>query len=158
MENIKNIISTQNKETLKRAIKSLKEDLKKNVELQREYKRHRKSEHFTGERMKVVLTETIWNSNCYSKDKEYTLIPDLAIGLHRNQRWYLRAMNAAYGLLRGKTLMQIENSFSKFEFGEDYILTEELHPLLGYKTQIEKYVIKYLNEGEKENEETVCTD
>ena len=108
-------------------IQDLKNAIKEKVDYQRELKRHRKTEKFEGERMKVV--QKVWE---YDRqlgrggyvEKEVECIPQIAFKLHVQNRFELRMMYAAYGYLRGKSLLQIENSG-----GGDEELTEDNHPL-----------------------------
>ena len=108
-------------------IQDLKNAIKEKVDYQRELKRHRKTEKFEGERMKVV--QKVWE---YDRqlgrggyvEKEVECTPQIAFELHVQNRFELRMMYAAYGYLRGKSLLQIENSG-----GGDEELTEDNHPL-----------------------------
>ena len=108
-------------------IQDLKNAIKEKVDYQRELKRHRKTEKFEGERMKVV--QKVWE---YDRqlgrggyvEKEVECTPRIAFELHLENRFELRMMYAAYGYLRGKSLLQIENSG-----GGDEELTEDNHPL-----------------------------
>ena len=108
-------------------IQDLKNAIKEKVDYQRELKRHRKTEKFEGERMKVV--QKVWE---YDRqlgrggyvEKEVECTPQIAFELHLENRFELRMMYAAYGYLRGKSLLQIENSG-----GGDEELTEDNHPL-----------------------------
>ena len=95
-------------------IQDLKNAIKEKVNYQRELKRHRKTEKFEGERMKV--TQKVWEWGKYV-EKEVECTPRIAFELHVQNRFELRMMYAAYGYLRGKSLFQIEN------------LTETDHPL-----------------------------
>ena len=95
-------------------IQDLKNVIKEKVNYQRELKRHRKTEKFEGERMKV--TQKVWEWGKYV-EKEVECTPRIAFELHVQNRFELRMMYAAYGYLRGKSLFQIEN------------LTETDHPL-----------------------------
>lgn len=108
-------------------IQDLKNAIKEKVDYQRELKRHRKTEKFEGERMKVM--QKVWE---YDRqlgrggyvEKEVECTPQIAFELHAENRFELRMMYAAYGYLRGKTVLQIENSD-----GGDEELTEINHPL-----------------------------
>ena len=108
-------------------IQDLKNAIKEKVDYQRELKRHRKTEKFEGERMKVV--QKVWE---YDRqlgrggyvEKKVECTPQIAFELHLENRFELRMMYAAYGYLRGKSLLQIENSG-----GGDEELTEDNHPL-----------------------------
>lgn len=102
-------------------IQDLKNAIKEKVDYQRELKRHRKTEKFEGERMKV--TRKVWEWGKYV-EKEVECTPQIAFELHLENRFELRMMYAAYGYLRGKSLLQIENSG-----GGDEELTEDNHPL-----------------------------
>ena len=102
-------------------IQDLKNAIKEKVDYQRELKRHRKTEKFEGERMKV--TQKVWEWGKYV-EKEVECTPRIAFELHVQNRFELRMMYAAYGYLRGKSLLQIENSG-----GGDEELTEDNHPL-----------------------------
>ena len=57
-------------------------------------------------------------------EKEVECTPQIAFELHVQNRFELRMMYAAYGYLRGKSLLQIENSACG-----DEKLTETNHPL-----------------------------
>ena len=102
-------------------IQDLKNAIKEKANYQRELKRHRKTEKFEGERMKV--TQKVWEWGKYV-EKEVECTPQIAFELHVQNRFELRMMYAAYGYLRGKSLLQIENSG-----GGDEELTEDNHPL-----------------------------
>ena len=95
-------------------IQDLKNAIKEKANYQRELKRHRKTEKFEGERMKV--TQKVWEWGKYV-EKEVECTPRIAFELHVQNRFELRMMYAAYGYLRGKSIFQIEN------------LTETDHPL-----------------------------
>ena len=108
-------------------IQDLKNAIKEKVDYQRELKRHRKTEKFEGERMKVV--QKVWEydrqlGRAGYVEKEVECTPQIAFELHLENRFELRMMYAAYGYLRGKSLLQIENSG-----GGDEELTEDNHPL-----------------------------
>ena len=101
-------------------IQDLKNAIKEKVNYQRELKRHRKTEKFEGERMKV--SQKVWEYDRVAGrggyvEKEVECTPQIAFELHVQNRFELRMMYAAYGYLRGKSLFQIEN------------LTETDHPL-----------------------------
>ena len=101
-------------------IQDLKNAIKEKVNYQRELKRHRKTEKFKGERMKV--SQKVWEYDRVAGrggyvEKEVECTPQIAFKLHVQNRFELRMMYAAYGYLRGKSLFQIEN------------LTETDHPL-----------------------------
>ena len=101
-------------------IQDLKNAIKEKVNYQRELKRHRKTEKFKGERMKV--SQKVWEYDRVAGrggyvEKEVECTPQIAFELHVQNRFELRMMYAAYGYLRGKSLFQIEN------------LTETDHPL-----------------------------
>ena len=102
-------------------IQDLKNAIKEKANYQRELKRHRKTEKFEGERMKV--TQKVWEWGKYV-EKEVECTPQIAFELHVQNRFELRMMYAAYGYLRGKSLFQIENSACG-----DEKLTETNHPL-----------------------------
>ena len=102
-------------------IQDLKNAIKEKVNYQRELKRHRKTKKFEGERMKVV--QKVWEWGKYV-EKEVECTPQIAFELHVQNRFELRMMYAAYGYLRGKSLLQIENSACG-----DEKLTETNHPL-----------------------------
>ena len=102
-------------------IQDLKNAIKEKANYQRELKRHRKTEKFEGERMKV--TQKVWEWGKYV-EKEVECTPRIAFELHVQNRFELRMMYAAYGYLRGKSLLQIENSACG-----DEKLTETNHPL-----------------------------
>ena len=97
-------------------IQDLKNAIKEKANYQRELKRHRKTEKFEGERMKVTQKVWEWGKGKYV-EKEVECTPRIAFELHVQNRFELRMMYAAYGYLRGKSLFQIEN------------LTETDHPL-----------------------------
>lgn len=108
-------------------IQDLKNAIKEKVDYQRELKRHRKTEKFEGERMKVM--QKVWKYDYQLGrgeyvEKEVECTPQIAFELHAENRFELRMMYAAYGYLRGKSLLQIENSN-----GGDEELTESNHPL-----------------------------
>ena len=101
-------------------IQDLKNAIKEKVNYQRELKRHRKTEKFEGERMKV--SQKVWEYDRVAGrggyvEKEVECTPQIAFELHVQNRFELRMMYAAYGYLRGKSLFQIEN------------FTETDHPL-----------------------------
>ena len=101
-------------------IQDLKNAIKEKANYQRELKRHRKTEKFEGERMKV--SQKVWEYDRVAGrggyvEKEVECTPQIAFELHVQNRFELRMMYAAYGYLRGKSLFQIEN------------LTETDHPL-----------------------------
>ena len=101
-------------------IQDLKNAIKEKVNYQRELKRHRKTEKFEGERMKV--SQKVWEYDRVAGrggyvEKEVECTPQIAFELHVQNRFELRMMYAAYGYLRGKSLFQIEK------------LTETDHPL-----------------------------
>ena len=102
-------------------IQDLKNAIKEKANYQRELKRHRKTEKFEGERMKV--SQKVWEWGKYV-EKEVECTPRIAFELHVQNRFELRMMYAAYGYLRGKSLLQIENSAC-----DDEKLTETNHPL-----------------------------
>ena len=108
-------------------IQGLKNAIKEKANYQRELKRHRKTEKFEGERMKV--SQKVWEYDRVAGrggyvEKEVECTPQIAFELHVQNRFELRMMYAAYGYLRGKSLLQIENSG-----GGDEELTEDNHPL-----------------------------
>ena len=117
-------------------IQDLKNAIKEKANYQRELKRHRKTEKFEGERMKV--TQKVWEWGKYV-EKEVECTPRIAFELHVQNRFELRMMYAAYGYLRGKSLLQIENSACG-----DEKLTETNHPLnLYFKKRWMKIVEEY---------------
>ena len=123
-------------------IQDLKNAIKEKANYQRELKRHRKTEKFEGERMKVV--QKVWEYDRVAGrrgyvEKEVECTPQIAFELHVQNRFELRMMYAAYGYLRGKTVLQIENSD-----GGDEELTETNHPLnLYFKKRWMKIVEEY---------------
>ena len=123
-------------------IQDLKNAIKEKVNYQRELKRHRKTEKFKGERMKV--SQKVWEYDRVSGrggyvEKEVECTPQIAFELHVQNRFELRMMYAAYGYLRGKSLLQIENSACG-----DEKLTETNHPLnLYFKKRGMKIVEEY---------------
>ena len=86
-------------------------DIKEKSELQRFYKNQRKSVHIVGER-KLPTWEAAYK--------------------HQSNREDLRAMYAVYGLSKGKTFSQIENTHP-----------EEDHPLKEIQWKIDKFIEKY---------------
>lgn len=75
---------------------------------------------------------------------ERTVDHDKAAEKVRNNRPKLRVMYAAYGLLRGKTFEQIENKYNREN--------DQIHPLYGYGSDINKILNKYGYEMEHEEE------
>lgn len=77
---------------------------------------------------------------------ERTVTPyDAAEQVRRNKE-QLRTMYAAYGLMRGKTFIQIENRYDTEN--------NDIHPLYGYCKNINKILNKYgydMEHEEKEN-------
>ena len=76
---------------------------------------------------------------------ERTVDPFSAAENVRSNRERLRIMYAAYGVLRGKTFEQIENSYDR--------VNNQIHPLYGYGSDINKILNKYGYEMEHEEEE-----
>lgn len=74
-----------------------------------------------------------------------TVNPYTAAENVRNNRSELRMMYAAYGLMRGKTFEQIENSYDREN--------NDIHPLYGSCTYINSILNKYGYEMEHETEE-----
>ena len=95
-------------------VKAMKADIKKMVEEQKFYRNQRKTVHLVGERV-ITPSEAQWK--------------------HGSNREKLRLMYAAYGIVRGKSLQQIENNHK-----------EDVHPLEQYidiiNDRIEKYWIE----------------
>ena len=97
---------------------------------QRNAKEQRKTVRFTGER---------------------TMSPGDACNVVRGNKEDLRAMYAAYGLMRGKKISEIENNAKPLNGEEFYKLNgyslksefEGKHPLVLYGEQINKYLEKY---------------
>ncbi|MFW6243215.1 MAG: hypothetical protein ACOC2W_03555 [bacterium] len=99
-------------------------DIKEKSELQKFYKNQRKSVHLLGERKLPFYKATL---------------------KHVYNRFELRAMYAVYGLSRGKTFSQIENTHP----GEN-------HPLNGIQWKIDKLIKKYqIKEEVKKDEEVL---
>jgi len=99
-------------------ISKLKEDIKEGAEKQKFYKNQRKTVHIVGERKMPA---------------------DKAEDNHRIYRDMLRAMYAAYGLARGKSLSQTENHYP-----------EENHPLKSFHYQ--KFIEKIMNTYQLQDE------
>jgi prefoldin subunit 5 len=76
---------------------------------------------------------------------ERTIDPFSASEAVKRNREQLRVMYAAYGVLRGKTFEQIENSYDR--------VNNQIHPLYGYGSDINKILNKYGYEMEHEEEE-----
>lgn len=76
---------------------------------------------------------------------ERTVDPFSAAEAVKSNREQLRIMYAAYGVLRGKTFEQIENSYDR--------VNNQIHPLYGYGSDINKILNKYGYEMEHEEEE-----
>lgn len=91
----------------------LKKDIKKLVQLQRELKNQRKTVNLVGERVYEP-----WEAS-YK---------------HFANREKLRLMYTAYGVLRGKTYSQIENTCEG---------PNETHPLYKYESKINKIIKDY---------------
>jgi len=98
-------------ETIEYNIKGLKADIKKLAENQRFLKNQRKTVYIVGER-KMPAAEASWR--------------------FRENRYKLRILYAAYGVIRGKTYAQIENNHA-----------EEEHPLMQLICQIDKVIETY---------------
>lgn len=97
--------------TTKKTIKDLKNLIKELAQQQIVYKEHRKTVRFPEgkERQKTIVER--WNHEQFKYvDTEVVLTADLAVEKHLRNRTYLRLLYVAYGLLRGKTLEQIENA------------------------------------------------
>ena len=75
---------------------------------------------------------------------ERTVNPYTAAENVRTYRERLRIMYAAYGVLRGKTFEQIENSYDR--------VNNQIHPLYGYGSDINKILNRYGYEMEHEEE------
>ena len=101
-------------QNIKNAIKSMREEIAALEKVQKNTKEQRKTVNFHGER-----TMPAW--------KATMLVPA--------QREQLRAMYAAYGLLRGKKFSQIENNAKPAYNGK--------HPLTLYLSEINKFLEKY---------------
>jgi len=104
-------------ETLVISKATLVKDIKKMSEEQRFYKNQRKTVHIVGERKMPA-----WE----------------AAHEHEMNREDLRAMYAVYGLSKGKTFSEIENTFP-----------EENHPLHELQWKIDKLMDKYKPVKEK---------
>ena len=109
--------------TLKIDRKKLVSDIKEKSELQKFYKNQRKTVHFVGKR-EIPAYEANYK--------------------HMDNRFELRAMFAVYGLLKGKTFSQIENTHP-----------EENHPLNEIQWKIDKLIKKYQIEEKVEMESVV---
>mgnify|MGYP001301514421 FL=1 len=92
-------------------IAEMKDGIKKAAETQKFYRNQRKTVHIKGDRLMSA------------SDATYE---------HRRNGEKLRIMYAAYGLARGKSFSQIENSHP-----------EENHPLNKYQYQIDKLLKQY---------------
>ena len=101
-------------QNIKNAIKSMREEIAALEKVQKNTKEQRKTVNFHGERTMPDWKATI-------------LVPQ--------QRDQLRAMYAAYGLLRGKKFSQIENNAKPAYNGK--------HPLTLYLSEINKFLGKY---------------
>lgn len=75
---------------------------------------------------------------------ERTVNPYQAADAVRSNREKLRFMYAAYGVLRGKTFEQIENSYDREN--------NQIHPLYGYGSKINEILKKYGYEMEHKDE------
>ena len=106
-------------QNIKNAIKSMREEIAALEKVQKNTKEQRKTVNFHGER-----TMPAW--------KATMLVPA--------QRDQLRAMYAAYGLLRGKKFSQIENNAKPLEHAGIYT---GKHPLTQYLSEINKFLEKY---------------
>lgn len=73
-------------------METLKNEIKKLAEVQKELKNQRKTEHLVGDR---------------------TMEPWVASFKHFTNRHTLRLMYAAYGVMKGKSYSQIENHFDE---------------------------------------------
>ena len=117
-------------QNIKNAIKSMREEIAALEKVQKNTKEQRKTVNFHGER-----TMPDW--------KATMLVPE--------QRAELRAMYAAYGLLRGKKFSQIESMAKPIKRDEYYdkhgympdIQYEGKHPLTLYLSEINKFLEKY---------------
>ena len=89
----------------------MKSDIKELAENQKFLKNQRKTEKLVGER-EMPARDARW--------------------AHEENREKLRAMYAAYGLMRGKSFSVTENKYP-----------EENHPLYGYEFQINKLLESY---------------
>lgn len=112
-------------------VRKMKEDIKAMVEQQRFYVDQRKTVNRKG---------------------EYKMSPSEAQWKHRANRQALRLMYAAYGLARGKSLVQIEpdSKWEKVYLDSTY---DECHPLRKYQQQIDKILDKYKIEVQVEIQE-----
>ena len=120
-------------------LNELKNLIKAKAEYQRKLKENRKTVNFKGERLKYTYKKYVGNGKYVDETTEMSHYK--AAELHQENRYDLRLLYAAYGVLRGKTFSQIENNHP-----------EENHPLNGYKNEIMKIVNTY------QDETTVCTD
>ena len=112
-------------QNIKNAIKSMREEIAALEKVQKNTKEQRKTVNFHGER-----TMPAW--------KATMLVPA--------QREQLRAMYAAYGLLRGKKFNQIENNAKPLNRDNGNWCSIELvgkHPLTLYLSEINKFLEKY---------------
>ena len=109
-------------------IKNFRNEIAELEKAQKELKPQRKTENFKGER-----TINHW---------------DAAENV-RNNKFTLRMMYAAYGLMRGKTFEQIESAAKPLKWGEYYrdrYASKELdgkHPLYLYLNEINEWLEKY---------------
>ena len=101
-------------QNIKNAIKSMREEIAALEKVQKNTKEQRKTVNFHGER-----TMPHW----------------VADGRVKSQREDLRAMYAAYGLLRGKKFNETENKAKLLDNGK--------HPLAMYLSEINKFLEKY---------------
>lgn len=129
----------------KQAVKVLKAFIKERAKLQTIVKEHRKTERFTGERIK--LDHSRYGSSTYhhkwtSDEKDPILYPWRAQEYVPILGHELRILYAAYGKMRGKSWSQIENAFP-----------EEGHPLKDFEYFIDN-TIKWFEEYAK----TLCAD
>jgi hypothetical protein len=104
-------------ETIERSnLAKMKEDIKNMSQNQKFLKNQRKTEKLVGERV---------------------MEPWQATMQHASNREKLRIMYAAYGIMRGKSLSQIENKYD-----------EENHPLKEFEDKINKVISAYKVEEE----------
>ena len=112
-------------QNIKNAIKSMREEIAALEKTQRNTKEQRKTVNFHGERTMTPL-EACWKAQSNSEN--------------------LRAMYAAYGLMRGKKFSQIENNAKPLNRDNGNWCSIELvgkHPLTLYLSQINKFLEKY---------------
>lgn len=112
-------------QNIKNAIKSMREEIAALEKVQKNTKEQRKTVNFHG-----VRTMHHWVATEQARQNKETL----------------RAMYAAYGLLRGKKFSQIENNAKPLNRDNGNWCSIELvgkHPLTQYLSEINKFLEKY---------------